>query len=65
MKLSERSPLCGKTLATAGIRSDMHAMLVRVVKADGTEEPLSPSMLFEPGDTLWLVGDPVFMTKDK
>ena len=43
----------------------MHAMLVRVVKADGTEEPLSPSMLFEPGDTLWLVGDPVFMTKDK
>ncbi len=65
VKLSEQSPLCGKTLATAGIRSDMHAMLVRVVKADGTEEPLSPSMLFEPGDTLWLVGDPVFMTKDK
>lgn len=61
MKLTADSPLAGKRLRDAGIREDMHAMLVRVVKQDGSEVPLEPSMVFEPGDTLWLVGDPDFI----
>lgn len=61
MKLTPDSPLTGKSLLEAGIREDMHAMLVRVVKQDGSEEPLEPSMVFESGDTLWLVGDPEFI----
>lgn len=63
LKLTPSSPLAGKTLAGAGIREDMHAMLVRVVKSDGSETPLDPVMVFEPGDTLWLVGDPEFIRK--
>lgn len=64
-KLMPDSPLIGKKLSEAGIRENYHAMLVRVAKSDGTEVPTEASMVFEPGDTLWLVGDPEFMKNFK
>ncbi|MCM1319218.1 MAG: cation:proton antiporter [Muribaculaceae bacterium] len=62
--LTDRSPLVGKTLAQGDIRRDYHAMLLRVIRAEG-EIPLSPELQFEADDTLWLVGDPEYISKLK
>lgn len=63
--LTAGSPLIGKKLAQGDIRREYHAMLLRVISHEGEEEPLTPDMSFSVGDTLWLVGDPVFITKLK
>lgn len=63
--LTDRSPLIGKKLAQGDIRRKYHAMLLRVISHNGEEEQLKPDMVFSPGDTLWLVGDPEFIPKLK
>lgn len=62
--LSDTSPICGKTLAQGDLRRIYHAMLLRVIRSEG-DIPLSPDLTFHPGDTLWLVGDPEFISKLK
>lgn len=63
--LTETSPLIGKQLAQGDIRGSYHAMLLRVLRHDGNEVPLTPDMTFRNGDTLWLVGDPDYIPKLK
>lgn len=65
VKLTSNSPLVGKCLAQGDIRRDYHAMLLRVIRPDGNEVPLTPDLRFREGDTLWLVGDPDFIPKLK
>lgn len=59
--LTQKSPLLGISLRNARLREDHKAMLVSVERTneDGTTKHLSPSpdLVFEPGDTLWLVCD--------
>ncbi|MCM1005119.1 MAG: cation:proton antiporter [Prevotella sp.] len=63
--LSPQSLLIDKTLAQGDIRRDYHAMLLRVIRDDGGEIPLTPDLKFAVGDTLWLVGDPDYINKLK
>ena len=63
--LTEHSALIGQRLAQGDISHKYHAMLLRVIRKDGTEEQLCANLTFEAGDTLWLVGDPDYITKLK
>lgn len=63
--LTDTSPLINKRLAHGDIRGTYHAMLLRVLRHDGTEATLRPDLTFQSGDTLWLVGDPEYIPKLK
>lgn len=64
--LTESSPIVGKRLAEADLRNTYFAMLLRVVRNDDTTQvPLSPALVFMPGDRIWLVGDPEAISKLK
>lgn len=66
IRLSPSSPLIGKTLADANLRQNYFSMLLKVVRDDdATDVPLSPDLVFNPGDRLWLVGDPSAIQKLK
>ncbi|MCM1109669.1 MAG: cation:proton antiporter [Clostridium sp.] len=58
--LGDRSPLVGKTIAESGLRDRYQSLLVAVRRGDEyiTSDFTTP---FEPGDTLWLVGDPAVL----
>lgn len=56
--LSENSPVIGRPLSQLDIRSDFDAMIVKVFKSDGSYESPEPDTVLNPGDTVWLVGDP-------
>ena len=55
--LSDASPLAGKRVADAELRTRYSAMLVSVEHADGTFENPTADTLLSAGDNLWLVGD--------
>lgn len=57
IRLTERSSLVGKTLRSSRIRDDHFSMVVRVTDSDGADVTLSPDLVFETGQTVWLVGD--------
>ena len=65
-KLSEESPLIGRTLGRARLREDYAALLVAVQRSDddGVDYYLSPDpdLRFATGDTLWIVGNPTRLT---
>lgn len=66
IRLTAASPIVGKRLAEANLRKDYFAMLLRVVREEDTAEvPLSPDLVFMPGDRIWLVGDPGAISKLK
>lgn len=58
--ISDKSPIVGKKLSQARLREDYRSMLVAVQRGDNDEEFLNPTpeLCFEPGDILWIVGDP-------
>ena len=62
VRLTPDSPLVGKRLSEGDLRGKYHAMLVRVTDPDSAELPLTPSLMFAPGQTLWLVGDPDYLS---
>lgn len=57
IRLTERSSLVGKILRSSRIRDDHFSMVVRVTDSDGADVTLSPDLVFETGQTVWLVGD--------
>ena len=66
VRLSPGSPLIGKTLSNSRLRKDYFSMLLKVTRDDDTlDVPLSPDLLFQAGDRLWLVGDPSSIHKIK
>ena len=58
IKLSEGSPIVGKPLRDTDLRGEYYSMLVKVYReGEGYIQP-EPSLALEPGDVVWLVGDP-------
>ena len=57
MDIAEASPLCGQTLAQTDIRTNYHCMVVGIEDKRGTILPSQPNRTFQPGDTLWVVGE--------
>ena len=57
--ITEKSPIVGKKLSQARLREDYRSMLVAVQRGEDDEylNP-PPDLCFEPGDVLWIVGDP-------
>lgn len=62
--LSDASPLLGKHLADARLREDYKSLLVAVERGDDYLSP-EPSVEFQVGDTLWIVGDMTLIKKLK
>ncbi|MDE6310634.1 MAG: cation:proton antiporter [Muribaculaceae bacterium] len=62
--LTEHSPLAGKTPRNSNLRDSYDALVVAV---DRGEEHIDsrPDLVFEPGDLVWLVGDPKKLTNLK
>lgn len=56
VRLSDHSPVTGKTVAKSRIREDYESLLVAVQRDDKYIQP-EASTVFAPGDVLWLVGD--------
>ena len=56
-QLTESSPLIGKTLAQANLRGRNH-LLVVAIKRGRDFIDLTPSLRFEAGDVVWMVGQP-------
>jgi len=57
VSLSDSSPLVGKTLAEADLRTKRHALVVAIQRA-GVFVALQPSQTFCRGDLVWLVAQP-------
>lgn len=58
IRLSETSPLAGKTIAESRIPERFHAMLVKIQHPDGNYSPPLPGTRLQPQDVVWIVGDP-------
>ncbi|MDE6394662.1 MAG: TrkA C-terminal domain-containing protein, partial [Duncaniella sp.] len=56
VRLTEDSPIVGKTVVTSRIREDYEALLVAIQRDNIYHQP-EPSIEFAPDDVLWLVGD--------
>ena len=65
MVLSKKSPLVGKRLGDTSLREDYKSMLVAVKRADDGFIDLTPDIVFEAGDKIWIVGDKQMMSKLK
>ncbi len=65
IKLSEDSPIVGKPLSSLNIRDLYYTMVVKVLKLDGSYVSPDPETILEPGDTIWVVGDPKEFVKMK
>lgn len=57
IRLSEKSPIVGKPLATTDIRHDFYSIIVKIHRGDTFIQPEADTVLY-PGDVLWIVGDP-------
>ena len=55
-EISDKSPLIGKTTATAQLRNKYSALLVAILRRGEYIKP-DGKVAFEPHDTLWLYGD--------
>lgn len=56
IRLSDDSPLVGKTVVTSGLRDKYESLLV-AVQIDSEYLQPDPARRFEAGDVLWIVGD--------
>lgn len=57
IRLSASSPVVGIPLSDTDIRGQYYSMLVKVLRGDEYLQPV-PSLVLEPGDVVWIVGDP-------
>ncbi len=62
--LSESSPIVGVPLGNTDILHDYSSMIVKVLRGAEFLSP-APSLVLEPGDVAWVVGDPEYMQKMK
>ncbi|MCH8545003.1 MAG: anion permease [Alcanivorax sp.] len=58
MRLPEKSPLAGKSIREAGLRSLTHGYLTEVIRKDTLFTAVAPDMQLEEGDVLVFVGAP-------
>lgn len=57
LQLSPSSAIIGRPLRETDIRGDFYSMLLKVQRGDDYFTP-SPDTILEPGDIIWVVGDP-------
>ena len=55
--VAENSPIMNKTIKDSGIRNGYHCLVVGVEKESGKLLSPEPTMLFEVGDVVWVVGE--------
>ena len=65
LKLSPASPIVNKPLKDTDLRGDYYSMLIKIYRDDeGYIQPV-PSLVLQPGDVVWVVGDPSQFEKMK
>ena len=65
LKLSQQSAITGTPLRDTDLRKDYYSMLIKVFReGDGYIQP-GPSLVLQPGDIIWVVGDPEKFDKMK
>ncbi len=65
IQLTPGSPVIGRPLSQTDIRGDYYAMIVKIQKCDGSFVQPTPDLVLQPGDLLWVVGDPKEFIKMK
>ena len=55
--VAENSPFINKTIKDSGIRNGYHCLVVGIEKESGKLLSPEPTMLFEVGDVVWVVGE--------
>ncbi len=65
VKLTKGSPILNRKLSECDIPGQYQAMLIKIMRGDDSYIHPSPETVFEVGDVLWLVGDPVEIGKIK
>lgn len=64
IKLEEDSPIAGVPLKDTDILHDYYSMIVKIKRGDDFIQPL-PDVSLQPGDVVWVVGDPEFADRMK
>ena len=62
--LSDTSPLISKTPRSASLRDTFDALVVAVDRGN-THIDSQPDLVFQPGDILWVVGEPYKVNRMK
>lgn len=64
IKLEPDSPIVGVPLKNTDILHDYYSMIVKIKRGDDFIQPL-PDVTLQPGDVVWVVGDPEFADRMK
>ena len=63
--LTDRSPVVGKPLAETDIRGDYYSMIIKIKRGEEDFFNPTPETVLQPGDIVWVVGDPERFDKMK
>ena len=64
LRLKASSPVVGLPLRDTDIRGQYYSMIVKVVRGEEFLQP-SPSLVLQPDDVVWIVGDPRYFEEIK
>ena len=64
IRLDADSPIVGMPLKNTDILHDYYSMIVKIKRGDDFIQPL-PDVTLQPGDVVWVVGDPEFADRMK
>ena len=64
IRLESDSPIVGVPLKNTDILHDYYSMIVKIKRGDDFIQPL-PDVSLQPGDVVWVVGDPEFTDRMK
>lgn len=56
--LTPKSPIIGVPLGETDIQKDYYSMIVKIQRGEDDFIQPTPDVVLEPGDTIWVVGDP-------
>ncbi|MGE0528319.1 MAG: cation:proton antiporter regulatory subunit, partial [Bdellovibrionales bacterium] len=56
--IESSSPVCGRTLRESGIRDRVEGLIVGIERQGYKQLNPPADLCLEPGDRLWIVGDP-------
>lgn len=64
IRLTDKSPIIGIPLSSTDIRHDFYSIIVKIYR-DGEYIQPEPSTVLQPGDVIWVVGDPALFDRMK
>lgn len=65
IRLTDKSPIVGVPIAQTGVRQKYHSMIVKVERKDGEYLTPAADTVLNPGDTVWIAGEPDQINKMK